>query len=146
MEALFGEYPFNLDEKGRICVPSRFRDVFADGYYLTHGPEGSLNLLPLATWTEVRARVAQLKRDDPQLWMLRRLLFSGTYGTPDSQGRLLVPPGLREYASLEAGGPVTLLGVENRLELWSTDRWRALARQSSAPASSMAQKFAEIGL
>ncbi len=144
--SLYGEYSFNLDDKGRIVVPSRFRQAFAQGYYLTHGPEASLYLLPLATWAGARARLEQMSRSTPELWMLRRLLHSGTYGTPDSQGRLLVPPGLREYASLVAGGPVTLIGVENRMELWNTSRWQALARRSVPPPSPMAEKFAELGL
>lgn len=141
-----GEYDHSLDEKGRIVLPKRFRDAFADGLYLTRGADGCLWLLPLATWRDISSRLNKISLGKVESRYLDRVMYSGSEVIPDAQGRFLLPAPMRDYANLTPGGPVTVLGVKNRVELWNPDRWRKMYMQLASPDSPIGQLLAEVGL
>jgi MraZ protein len=142
----YGEYEHGLDDKGRVIIPQKFREALDPGYYLTRGLEGCLWLFPSAGWEDISAKLSETKLTHLQARLFERLLYSGTYGNVDRQGRLLVPSGLREYAQLSTGGQVVLIGVRNRFELWNVDRWRHASSPTAVADSGMAEKWAEIGV
>jgi MraZ protein len=120
----WGEYSHLLDKKGRLIIPARFRPKLASGTILTRGIDRHLVIYPSETWRSVSEQINQMPITDPTGRALRRLVFSGAVQlTIDRQGRTLIPAYLREYALLDEA--VLLVGMENFIELWQPESWRA---------------------
>ena len=120
----FGETAINLDAKGRLAVPIRYRDDLAEQcenrMVLTYSAfdSGSLWLYPEQTWEGIRNQVMALPNLNPSHRSLqRRLVGSATAVTPDGNGRILLPPSLRQVTSLEKR--VVMLGMGSRFEIWN---------------------------
>jgi MraZ protein len=137
----FGEYEHNLDDKGRVTVPSGFRDELAGGVFVTRGPEGCLLVFRLDAWVELSRK---FKRGSISRH-IARVLYAGSEAQLDRHGRILIPAPLREYAGLESGESATVVGVDDRLELWSKDRWREVTR-SAVEDGQFIEELAELGL
>jgi MraZ protein len=117
----------NLDAKGRMALPARYRDVWSscNGQLVItiDSRERCLLLYPLPEWTSVQQKLESLSNIGKSARRLQRLLIG--YATDvemDSSGRVLIPPVLREHAGLEKR--VVLLGQGNKFELWSDERWQ----------------------
>jgi MraZ protein len=123
-DLLLGTFTQTFDEKGRFLVPKRYREVFADGLYVTRGKEKTLVLYPLAEFQTQYAKIYASDDSTGSERLAQRLFFSGDVTSLDKVGRVLINPDLREYAELKELMEVTLIGVGNRLEIWSPSRWR----------------------
>ncbi len=132
----WGEYAHHLDKKGRLIIPARYRPHLDDGAILTRGLDRNLVIYPLETWRAVSEQLNRMPITDPKARALRRLMFSGVVElSSDKQGRVFIPPYLREYAALD--GEVLLVGMEAFIELWEPEKWRmALADVSKKIADS----------
>jgi MraZ protein len=120
----WGEYSHQLDEKGRLIIPARYRSHLHDGAILTRGLDHNLVIYPHEAWQVVSERVNTMPITHPAARALRRLLFSGAVEVSlDRHGRMLIPGYLRDYASLN--GEVLIAGMETFLELWEPNTWRA---------------------
>ena len=126
----FGETAINLDAKGRLAIPIRYRDTLAEQcgnrMVLTYSAfdSGSLWLQSEETWERVRDDVMALPNFNARHRSLqRRLVGSATAVEPDGNGRILVPPSLRQVAGLEKR--VIMLGMGNRFEIWDEDTLNA---------------------
>ncbi|AEB12175.1 division/cell wall cluster transcriptional repressor MraZ [Marinithermus hydrothermalis] len=118
----FGEYQYSLDDKGRVVIPAPFREFIEDGLVLTRGMEGCLYVFPLANWRKIEEQLVGLSLTDAESRAFVRFFYSGAYKTRlDNQGRVLIPPTLRQFAGLE--NDVIIAGAPNRLEIWSEARW-----------------------
>jgi MraZ protein len=119
----FGEHQHSLDDKGRVILPARFRDQLAGGAFVTTELDGCLSV-----WTpedfEVRAQeVRERARTGPAGRQVARAFFAGTVdGTPDRQGRMVLPQGLRDFAGLAR--EVVITGQFDHIEIWDAARWR----------------------
>lgn len=123
-----GEYKHTLDEKARLTIPAKFRGLLASGLVVTRGFDQNLMLFPLEGWQELAQRISQRPLADEDMRMFRRRLFSGAVDLiPDRQGRILLPPYLRDFAGIQ--NDVIITGMFNYLELWNVDSWDAI-RQS----------------
>ncbi len=121
-----GQYTYNIDDKGRVTIPSRFRDDLLGGLVITRGLDRCLALYPIEVWREIAAKVNALPITSPQGRALRRLFFADAADVmPDRQGRVLVPERLREYAGLSSTGEAVVVGLDLYMELWSPQRWEA---------------------
>lgn len=140
-----GESDHTLDDKGRVIIPVKYRDALADGWFLTRGLDGCLWLFPSETWDRVSALLesSQLTKRDAR--NLDRLLYTGSDGQLDKQGRLLIPQHLRGHAGLD-DTHVVIVGVKNRLEIWSPDRWQAVTDLLADEEAQFAEQLAELGL
>src|SRR5688572_23683374 len=97
-----GRHAHNLDAKGRLAVPARFRDELASGVVLTRGIDRCLALYPMVAWQPLAEKVSALPITDPDARAFRRLVFAEAVDLAlDAQGRILLPPELREYAGIE---------------------------------------------
>lgn len=125
MEPLFlGTHTPRLDEKGRLFLPAKFRDDLAEGLVMTKGQEGCVTVWPVAQFRKVADAMAQQVFTDRQSRVVQRLfLADATAETPDKQGRITVPPVLRQHAGLERD--VVVVGMNKRLEIWDAARWDA---------------------
>lgn len=135
---LIGEYQHNIDQKGRVAVPSKFRDDLGTQFYVTKGLDGCLFVLSEQEWIRLQDRVRSLPISKAR--GLQRFFFSGAAEVlPDKQGRILIPQQLRDYAGL--GKEVTFIGTSNRVEIWDTSKWNAvnaeLTQESIAEAMDM---------
>jgi MraZ protein len=117
-----GEYQHTLDPKGRVILPSTYRDELGAGLVMTVGLDHCLTVHPLADWQRVLEGLRSLRTTDRRERMFARMMTSSAHADAlDRQGRVTVPARLREYASLERD--VTVVGADSRLELWSTAAW-----------------------
>lgn len=118
-----GEFSHQLDSKGRLIIPARYRSVLGDGAMLTRGIDHHLVIYPQAAWQHVSEQIERIPFTDATGRALRRLLLAGAIELSlDRQGRALIPGYLREYADLE--GTVLVIGAGSAVELWQPERWR----------------------
>lgn len=116
-----GEFRHNMDPKGRVTVPSRFREELGERFYVSRGLDGCLFLLSAQQWQELAEKISALPL--AQSRKMQRYFFSGAAEVePDKQGRILIPPNLRELAGLEKD--VSVIGAATRAEIWDTQRWQ----------------------
>lgn len=118
----WGEYRHHLDSKGRLIIPAQYRKRLASDAILTRGIDHNLVIYPRDTWQTVVEQISEMPITQPTGRALRRLLFSGAVElSTDKQGRALIPPYLREYASIN--GEVMVIGMETFIELWQPESW-----------------------
>ena len=138
-----GRHSHNLDEKGRLALPARFREHLRDGVVLTRGFDNCLLVYPIAAWTPLAERVSALSIGDPDVRLLRRMLFSNAADLLlDRQGRILVPAELRAHAGLEREAVV--VGMHTFIEIWSPAGWSAQDDLVERDGASIAEKLAAL--
>lgn len=120
----FGEYPYTIDDKGRVVMPPAFREFVEDGMVLTRGMEGCLYVFPLSSWKRVEEQLEGLPLTDAESRAFVRFFYSGaSKARLDNQSRVSVPHTLRTFAGLESD--VIVAGAPGRLEFWTPARWEA---------------------
>jgi len=135
-----GEYQHTIDAKSRLFLPARLREELGSVFYLTRGLDNCLFLYSSASWQAIEERVSALSLAKAR--KLQRALFAGAVRCElDSQGRFVIPAKLREWAFLEKD--VTILGVAERAEVWSTQRWAE--QEAELDAESLALGMEELG-
>ncbi len=138
---LIGEYQHNIDPKGRVIVPAKFREDLGDGFYVTKGLDGCLFVLSPAEWTRLQEKISAMPISKAR--GLQRFFFSGAVeAEPDRQGRILIPQPLRDYAGLSKD--VTFIGASSRAELWDTAHWTAF--NSTLTEANIAEAMDELEL
>jgi MraZ protein len=127
---LVGQYEHQMDEKGRVSLPSAFRrEADGDRFVLLQWQAPCLTLFPIAKWEEVQLRLLEYRRTGPEAWNQVRLILSRTVEvSPDKQGRILVPAALQQGAGLS--GTVLLSGSMDRIELWNPDTFKRVVEES----------------
>ena len=122
MAELLGQHRYQLDAKGRIALPQKFRDEFADGVYLTLGQDGCLFAYPGEEWSRRSAEVRSAPLGGKEARDYARMFFGNAERADlDGQGRLVIPQSLRPRAGLTR--EVVVLGVGERLEIWAASVW-----------------------
>jgi MraZ protein len=146
VEQMFlGQYSHSIDTKGRLTIPSRFRDLLVtDGAYLISGFENNLMLLTEPFFRQVSERVRRMSMTEPNARLLKRLIFSSAERVEvDKAGRILVPDFLRKHASLD--GEAVIVGAGDYIEVWSPEKWEdQLSMLQDADANT--QRFAVLDL
>ncbi|MCA9926932.1 MAG: division/cell wall cluster transcriptional repressor MraZ [Anaerolineales bacterium] len=138
-----GEYTHTIDDKGRLTIPAKYRGALAAGLVVTRGFDQNLMLFPLDGWQELAERIAQRPLSDEDVRAFRRRVFSGAIDlTPDRQGRILLPPYLRDFAAIN--GEVVIAGMFNYLEIWSTDAWQSV--RASIENNADAARWEDLGI
>lgn len=117
-----GQYEHTIDEKGRLTIPARFRDLLENGAFITQGFDENLMVLTNASFEIIYARVNRMSMTNPTARQLKRLIFSHADRVEvDRAGRILIPQFLRQAAQLESAA--VLVGVGDYFEIWSPGRW-----------------------
>lgn len=139
-----GQYHHNIDSKGRLTIPARFRELLDVGAYISQGFDRSLMVLTAPSFESISHRVNQMSMTDPAVRQLRRLIFSTADRLEvDRAGRILIPQFLRETAKLD--GEAVVVGVGNYFEIWSPDVWeQQLSQLKDTDAN--AQRFSAFDL
>jgi len=131
-----GTYTPKLDDKGRLFLPAKFRDDLAEGLVVTRGQERCLTIWSNADFTSLRTRLSEASQTNKAIRSYVRMLFSAaSQEVPDKQGRITIPPVLREYASLRKD--VMVIGSMDRIEIWDPQAWQQYSEEQE-------QQFAEL--
>jgi MraZ protein len=138
-----GEFQHALDDKGRIIVPAKFRDELGSLFVMTRGLDKCLFVYPMSEWEilENKLKMLPMTRADARSFV--RFFFSGACECElDKQGRILIPTGLRTYAGLEKD--CVVLGVSNRVEIWSNNNWQSYSDEASESFAEIAEKMVDL--
>ena len=122
----YGEHEHSIDNKGRLIIPSKFREVFKENYverfFVTRGLDTCLFVFTEDEWKKQESRFRTLSFTNREAREFNRLYFSGACEvTCDKQGRILVPQYLKDFAKIKS--EVMIVGVSNRMEIWNRESW-----------------------
>lgn len=138
-----GEYNHTVDTKGRLIVPSKFREQLGDGFVVTKGLDGCLFVYPMAEWERIEESFRGVSQASKEARKFARFFFSGAAQCEvDKQGRILLPTVLREYAGLTKD--VVMAGAGTRIEIWDKDRWEDSS--SYEDVEEIAEHMAQLGI
>lgn len=140
-----GEYTHQLDDKGRIAIPKKFRGDLAKGAVVTRGLDNCLFLYTKSEWEKLAEKLASLPFAQANARAFARLMLAGAMDvTIDKQGRVMLPEYLRGFAKLSKS--VVVAGLYNRLELWDEDAWSSYKTKTEAESVAIAEQMAELGV
>lgn len=140
-----GEYQHNIDEKGRLAIPTKFRSDLSKGAVVTRGLDRCLFLYTIAEWEKLAKKLMQLPISQSKSRAFARLMLAGAMDVKlDSQGRIVLPEYLREYASLHK--KTVVAGLYNRLEVWEEDAWNKYKANTEKDSNEIAETLGELGV
>lgn len=140
-----GEYSHNLDEKGRLAIPKKFRADLSQGAVVTRGLDSCLFLYTKAEWEKLAEKLAQLPFSQANTRAFARLMLAGAMDVEvDTQGRVMLPGYLRDFAGLSKS--VTVAGLYNRLEIWDEEKWKKYTASTEAESTSIAEQMGILGV
>lgn len=134
-----GEFHHTIDNKGRLIVPSRVREDLGEQFIVTRGLEKCLFIYPKNEWNNIIQKYKQLPDTKDRRYFMRIFLSGATICELDKQGRINIPIPLLEYASLEKD--CIIIGVDDRLEVWSKERWDAFISENEENLSDIADNL-----
>ncbi len=138
------QYQHSFDDKGRLTIPSKFRELPEEGAFVVQGLDRNLMVLPPAVFQILYDRLMAMSLTDPTARLLRRIILGNALQVvPDGAGRILLSPNLREYAGLKEN--VVFVGQGDYFEIWSPELWKEQEVQVSDAATN-AQRFAALDL
>lgn len=140
-----GEYSHNLDDKGRLAVPVKFRRDLVKGAVVTRGLDNCLFVYTKTEWEKLATKLASLPISQANSRAFSRLMLAGAMDVEiDKQGRMVLPEYLRNFAQLQKA--VVIAGLYNRLEIWDATKWSHYKGQTEAESGSIAERMAELGV
>ena len=131
-----GEYHHSVDEKGRLIIPSKLRDDLGEHFILTRGLDGCLFIYPNDEWNNVINKYKELPNVKEARNFMRFFLSGATNCEFDKQGRINIPSPLITYANLKKD--CIIIGVNDRLEIWSKENWESFVSENEQSFSDMA--------
>ncbi len=139
------QYQHSIDDKGRVSIPAKYRADLAPGLCLTAGYDDCLVLYPQAEWEALVERMAKLPLTSPDARAFRRLRYSYATDAPmDQQGRLAIPPHMRELAKIKS--EVVIMGVGEYIEIWARELWDEVEANQRERAYAVAQREQDFEL
>lgn len=140
-----GEFRHNLDNKGRLAIPAKFRKDLVSEAVVTKGLDDCLFLYPKKDWEVLAQKLTTLPISQANSRAFSRLMLSGAVEADlDVQGRILIPDYLRQYANL--GKRVVITGLYNRVEIWDEKTWLDYKAKTEKNSSEIAEKLGELGI
>lgn len=140
-----GEYQHNIDIKGRMIVPAKFREGLGDSFVLTRGLDNCLFVYPMDEWKVLEGKLKQLPLTKKDARQFTRFFFSGAVECEiDKQGRINIPATLRTYSKLEK--ECIVIGVSNRIEIWSKDVWEDYFEASEESFEDIAENLLDFDI
>lgn len=140
-----GEFQHSLDNKGRLIIPSKFREGLGERFVLTKGLDNCLFVYPLLEWHNFEEKLKTLPLTSRDARAFVRFFFSGaTECELDKQGRILLPANLREYSGIEKDAVV--IGVSTRVEIWSSEEWNRYNSDTIMGYDKIAERMEQLGI
>ena len=143
----YGEYFHAIDRKGRLILPAKFREVakanFVEKFFVTRGLDKCLFMFSEEEWRAQENKFKSVSFTKQQSRTFNRLFFSGAIEIlPDKQGRILLPQFLKDFAELKK--EIVIVGVANRVEIWSKDKWQEFYASSRQSFEEIAEKLMDV--
>jgi transcriptional regulator MraZ len=145
-----GRFGHTIDAKGRVSIPSRFREILSSSYsderlIITSFVDPCLIAYPITEWQAFEQKIRSLPRFDPRVMQVKRVLISGATEVPiDKNGRVLIPPVLREFAGLKR--EVIWAGMVDTIEIWSKDNWERMFEKARGNIADLGGALGDLGL
>ncbi len=140
-----GEYRHSIDDKGRIIVPSRFRDDLGTSFVITRGMDNCLFAYPMEEWKALEQKLKNLPFTKADARSFTRFFFSGASECElDKQGRVNIPNHLLQFAEIEK--ECVVIGVSNRVEIWSESVWQSYFDNSKGSFEEISEKLVDFDL
>ena len=139
-----GDYSHTIDTKGRLIIPSKFREELGETFVVTKGLDGCLFVFSDEEWRAFEIKLKSLPLTNKNARQFARFFVAGA--TPcelDKQGRILLPATLREFAGLEKD--VVLTGMLNRIEIWSKEKWNENNSLDDVAMDEIAEQMTDLG-
>ena len=139
-----GQFTHNIDAKGRLTIPVRFRAALASGAYVTQGFERNIMVYTTESFLRLADQAKTLSTTNPEARAVRRVIFGGATDVQlDSSGRILIPPFLRLYAQLD--GETSIVGAGEYFEIWNASAWQEVLVAVTDPDAN-SERFAAFDL
>ena len=139
-----GEYSHTIDTKGRLIIPSKFREELGETFVVTKGLDGCLFVFSDEEWKAFEIKLKSLPLTNKNARQFARFFVAGaTPSELDKQGRILLPATLREFAGLEKD--VVLTGMLNRIEIWSKEKWNENNSLDDVAMDEIAEQMTDLG-
>ncbi len=140
----YGEYEHTLDNKGRVIIPAKFREIFKENYvekfYITRGLDQCLFVFTEEVWKAQEKKFREMPFTKNETRKFNRLYFSGACDVVcDKQGRILIPDYLKGYAEIKQD--VMIIGVSDRIEIWSKEKWNEFFNTNKGSFEDLAEKL-----
>ncbi len=139
-----GEYHHTIDEKGRLTIPSKVREDLGVSFILTRGLDGCLFIYPKKEWESVIEKYKELPNTKEARNFMRFFLSGASVCELDKQGRINISDPLQKYAGLEKD--CIIIGVNDRLEIWSKDRFETFVEENEEKFSDMADHLFSVNI
>ncbi len=142
---LIGEYAHSIDAKGRLIMPAKLKEDIGEKFVITKGLDGCLFVYSQKEWKNFEDKLRAFPLTNKDARALMRFFLAGAMECEiDKQGRFLITSNLREFAGLEK--EVIIVGVLNKIEIWSKDKWTAYTEKENMEADEIAEKMSNLGI
>ncbi len=142
---LIGEHQHTLDPKKRLSLPSKFRKELGKAVVITRGLDQCLFVYSVKEWKSFTEKLATLSMGQADSRAFNRFLLGGAVETDiDSNGRILIPDFLKDFAGLDT--KVVITGMHNRIEIWDDKKWKKYTSTVEGKADTLAEKLGDIGM
>ena len=143
--SMYGEFFHNIDAKGRLSVPSKFRDDLGQSFVVTKGLDNCLFAYSKEEWKNLESKLNTLPLTNLEARAFKRFFFSGAAECEvDKQGRVNIPQSLRDYAKLQKD--VVIVGLSNRAEIWNNNQWDKYNGQNSDDITKLESQMSKLGI
>jgi len=140
-----GEYTYTIDDKKRMAIPGKFRQLLGKKAVITRGLDNCLFLYPSGEWEKLAKKLSQLPLSQADARGFARIMLAGAMEVNlDGLGRILIPDYLKKYASLQK--KVVIAGLYNRIEIWDEKNWNFYKQKIEKEAGDIAERLKELGV
>lgn len=140
-----GEYTYSIDEKKRLAIPAKFRQLLGKQAVITRGLDNCLFLYPSKEWKILAQKLSKLPLAQADARGFARLMLTGAMDAKlDNLGRVLIPDYLKDYAILKK--KVVIAGVYNRIEIWDEKKWQEYKKRTEMAVGDIAERLKELGV
>ena len=140
-----GEYSHNLDEKGRLAIPAKFRSILKKGAVVTKGLDNCLFLYSKEQWEKLAQKFASLPISQAKTRAFTRHILAGAMDVDfDNQGRITLPEYLRRFSSLKK--KTIIAGLYNHLEIWDEEQWNKYKTATEENSNAIAEELGDLGI
>ncbi len=141
---LIGEFQHNIDAKGRLIMPAKFRPDLGEQFIVTRGLDGCLSGYPMTSWEKIQDKLMQLPLAKKDARKFTRFFYSAaTEVEIDKQGRINLPKNLIEFAKIDK--ECRVIGVSDRIEIWSSERWDEFTLDAEENFEDIAEEMTDFG-
>ena len=138
-----GEFAHNIDRKGRLIMPAKFRDELGERVVVNRGLDGCLYVYTMEQWEVVYAKLSTLPTTKKDARKYQRLMLSKASECElDGQGRILIPSNLVKLAGLEK--ECMIIGVANHIEVWAKDKWESMEEEEDGSFEEIAESLSDF--